>query len=80
MVQVKQPFYMSGQRVVLIDEPEISLHIDWQHFLISEMVAQLQDRQIITCTHSPMIGGEKYEDQMVQLENKPTRRNSANYL
>ena len=54
--------HMSGQKVVLIDEPEISLHIDWQSLLIPEMVAQLQDRQIITCTHSPMIGAE-YEDQ-----------------
>lgn len=62
---------MSGQRVVLIDEPEISLHIDWQSLLIPEMVAQLQDRQIITCTHSPMIGAD-YEDQMIELEIKPT--------
>lgn len=63
--------HMSGQRVVLIDEPEISLHIDWQSLLIPEMVAQLQDRQIITCTHSPMIGAD-YEDQMIELELKPT--------
>ncbi len=69
--------HMSGQRVVLIDEPEISLHMDWQHFLISEMVAQLQDVQIITCTHSPMIGGAKYEDQLIEVKIKPTSRNSA---
>jgi predicted ATP-binding protein involved in virulence len=71
--------HMSGQRVVLIDEPEISLHIDWQNLLIPEMVAQLQDLQIIACTHSPMIGGEKYEDQLIELEIKPTSRNGANY-
>jgi predicted ATP-binding protein involved in virulence len=63
--------HMSGQKVVLIDEPEISLHIDWQSLLIPEMVAQLHDRQIITCTHSPMVGAE-YEDQMVELEIRPT--------
>ncbi|OLE96840.1 MAG: hypothetical protein AUG75_15475 [Cyanobacteria bacterium 13_1_20CM_4_61_6] len=62
---------MNTQKVVLIDEPEISLHIDWQSLLIPEMVAQLQDRQIITCTHSPMIGAD-YEDQMSELEIKPT--------
>jgi predicted ATP-dependent endonuclease of OLD family len=66
---------MSGQKVVLIDEPEISLHIDWQSLLIPEMVAQLQNRQIITCTHSPMIGAE-YEDRMVELEIKPTSKKS----
>src|SRR2546421_2837774 len=63
--------HMNTQKVVLIDEPEISLHIDWQSLLIPEMVAQLQDRQIITCTHSPMIGAD-YEDQMSELEIKPT--------
>ncbi len=68
--------HLSGQKVVLIDEPEISLHIDWQSSLIPEMVAQLHDRQIITCTHSPMIGAE-YEDQMIELEIKPTSQNSG---
>lgn len=71
--------HMSGQKVVLIDEPEISLHIDWQSLLIPEMVAQLQDRQIITCTHSPMIG-EAYEEQMVELEIQPTSKGSGNDL
>ena len=64
--------HMSTQQVVLIDEPEISLHIDWQSLLIPEMAAQLQDRQIITCTHSPMIGAD-YEDQMAELEYQPTK-------
>lgn len=71
--------HMSEQKVVLIDEPEISLHIDWQSLLIPEMVAQLQDRQIITCTHSPMIG-EAYEEQMVELEIQPTSKRSENGL
>ena len=68
--------HMSGQKVVLIDEPEISLHIDWQRLLIPEMAAQLQDVQIITCTHSPMIGS-KYENQMIKLEIKPTGHNGT---
>ena len=63
--------HMSTQQLVLIDEPEISLHIDWQSLLIPEMAAQLQDRQIIACTHSPMIGAD-YEDQMAELEYQPT--------
>jgi hypothetical protein len=62
--------HMSGQRVVLIDEPEISLHIDWQSLLIPEMVAQLQDRQIIACTHSPMIAAD-YAERMIELESRP---------
>lgn len=65
--------HMSKQEVVLIDEPEISLHIDWQSLLIPEMVSQLQNRQIITCTHSPMIG-DQYEEQMIELEAKPSSK------
>lgn len=49
---------MSKQKVVLIDEPEISLHVDWQRILLREMTNQLSDRQIITCTHSPVIGAD----------------------
>ena len=63
--------------MVLIDEPEISLHMDWQRLLIREMVAQLRDVQIITFNSSPIIGGAKYEDQLIEVKNKPTSRNSA---
>jgi predicted ATP-binding protein involved in virulence len=72
--------HMSGQRVVLVDEPEISLRLDWQRWLVPEMVAQLRDVQIIMCTHSPMIGGAKYEDRLVKVENRLKSCRSANYL
>lgn len=58
--------HMSGQEVVLIDEPEISLHIDWQIKLLPSLSEQLNDKQIITCTHSPVIASG-YEEQMVEL-------------
>ena len=41
------------KQVVLIDEPEISLHIDWQSLLIPEMAAQLQERQVMTLHSLP---------------------------
>ncbi len=40
---------------VLIDEPEISLHVDWQRIVLSELKAQSSSRQIIACTHSPEV-------------------------
>lgn len=49
---------MSGSSVVLIDEPEISLHIDWQEELIGKMLEHLGERQIIVCTHSPAIASD----------------------
>ena len=51
----------SKSQAVLIDEPEISLHIDWQRMLLSKMTQQLGDHQLIVCTHSPEIGAY-YED------------------
>jgi predicted ATPase len=40
---------------VLIDEPEISLHVDWQRELISDMRQLNPDAQLIVATHSPLI-------------------------
>lgn len=48
--------YLGSQSLVLIDEPEISLHVDWQRQLIISLEKHLQNKQIIACTHSPVIG------------------------
>lgn len=58
--------HMNQQRVVLIDEPELSLHVDWQRMLINKMGEQLEGRQVIACTHSPVIAAD-YEDRMREL-------------
>ena len=58
--------YIGEANVVLIDEPELSLHVDWQRMLIDEMVSQLPSKQLIVCTHSPIIGAA-FPDNMVAL-------------
>ena len=50
--------HMSDKEVVLIDEPELSLHIDWQRPLINQMAKQMGEKQIIVATHSPVIGSD----------------------
>lgn len=57
---------MSKNSVVLIDEPEISLHIDWQENLLIKMMEQLGSRQIIVCTHSPAIASD-FTDYMTEV-------------
>ena len=49
--------------VVLIDEPEISLHILWQEKYIDNVVKALSGKscQIIVATHSPSIVGNHYD-------------------
>lgn len=62
--------------VVLVDEPELSLHIDWQRTIIKAMVEQLPSKQVIVCTHSPVVGAE-YRDKMKELIARPTRFKST---
>lgn len=47
-----------GDHCILIDEPEISLHVDWQHELVESMQLVNADAQIILATHSPEVMAE----------------------
>ena len=57
---------MKTANAILIDEPEISLNVDWQRHLLKEMASQLHGKQIIVCTHSPVIAAD-FEDQMMEV-------------
>lgn len=50
-------FHASPGSLVILDEPEISLHISWQQRIGSILldVARLRDLQILVATHSPQI-------------------------
>ncbi|MBO8439407.1 MAG: ATP-binding protein, partial [bacterium] len=51
--------------ILLMDEPEISLHIGWQDRLIS-MIRKLNPQcQLILTTHSPNIFADGWEDKIV---------------
>lgn len=45
----------AGKGILFIDEPELSLHIDWQRDLIGVIRRLNPDVQIIVATHSPEI-------------------------
>lgn len=51
-----------------IDEPELSLHVDWQRILFSTLVSQGSNNQYFIATHSPSIYS-KYADKEILLEN-----------
>lgn len=53
-------FDLVDETLVLIDEPELSFHIEWQgQFManLKEMVASRRDLQFIICTHAPEMFG-----------------------
>ena len=51
--------------VLLLDEPEISLHVEWQDRLITMMHDLNPNCQIIMTTHSPNIFADGWEDKIV---------------
>lgn len=55
--------------VLLLDEPEISLHITWQDCLIEVLRKLNPNCQLIVTTHSPNIFAEGWEDCLVFMEN-----------
>ena len=52
---------------VFIDEPELSLHVDWQRLLFPTLLKQGQKNQFFVATHSPFIYS-KYPDKEFMLD------------
>lgn len=58
--------------ILMLDEPEISMHISWQYKLI-DMILQLNPNvQIILTTHSPMIFSDGWGDKAIRMEDITT--------
>jgi len=55
--------------VIFIDEPELSLHPDWQRRLFPNLMKQQSSNQFIVATHSPMIYS-KYSDKELILSSE----------
>ena len=45
----------SKNTVIFIDEPELSLHVDWQSLLLPTLLEQATNNQFFIATHSPFI-------------------------
>ncbi|MEJ8303520.1 AAA family ATPase, partial [Saccharibacillus sacchari] len=52
--------------LIIIDEPELSLHISWQMNLLSTLL-KIPNINILLATHSPYIAHEDYQDSIWQL-------------
>ena len=57
--------------IILVDEPELSLHVDWQRQIINAMIKQLPTKQLFVCTHSPMVASD-FKKHMIELKPIPT--------
>ena len=56
-------FKTNPNTLVLIDEPEISLHVTWQKDFLSDLlkILELQKMQVIVATHSPQIINDRWD-------------------
>lgn len=56
-------FEVNEGEILMIDEPEISLHVAWQNLFISEIeeIAKVKGIKIMVATHSPQIIGSEWD-------------------
>ncbi|APU95084.1 hypothetical protein BV902_01030 [Sphingobacterium sp. B29] len=64
--------------VVFLDEPEISLHFDWQKRLIEVMRSLNPNAQLIIATHSPAMVMNGWVDKIVNIDDIKTLGNKNN--
>lgn len=56
------------QFIMIMDEPEISLHVEWQELLVDAILQLNKNCQIILSTHSPSIFAKGWGDKLVFME------------
>lgn len=61
LLQEKRPF------IFLADEPELSLHVEWQEQLVANLLKINPNAQVLFATHSPDIVGP-YSDHLFSME------------
>lgn len=54
--------------IVFWDEPELSMHVDWQKILITTMQKINPNMQLIIATHSPFIIYDGWENRVVNIQ------------
>lgn len=58
---------MADSSSLIIDEPELSMHIDWQHKLLSSLQQLNPSMQLIAATHSPEIMADLHDDKIFRI-------------
>jgi predicted ATP-binding protein involved in virulence len=60
--------------LILIDEPEISLHVEWQLAFLSDLqqIARVASHDVVLATHSPQIVNDRL-DLLVPFSNPPVK-------
>ncbi len=56
-------FQVPSDSLLMIDEPELSLHVDWQEYFLKDIqrIIKLRKFDVILATHSPTLIDDKWE-------------------
>ena len=54
-------YLYSGRKIILIDEPELSLSLDWQKRILLDVIKAPNCAQVIAITHSPFVFDNELE-------------------
>lgn len=65
-----------GPKIVLIDEPELSLSLDWQRNILPDVLVSPTCTQVIAITHSPFIFDNELENFAGSIHSKIDRNKS----
>jgi predicted ATP-dependent endonuclease of OLD family len=57
----------SGSNAILIDEPELSLHLDWQRLFVQTILSLNPTCQLILASHSPEVMADVSDDCIFKL-------------
>ncbi|WP_210168746.1 AAA family ATPase, partial [Aureimonas sp. N4] len=62
MISMFAKLYLyNKEKIVLIDEPELSLSIDWQRNIILDILRSSRCKQVVAITHSPFVFDNELE-------------------
>lgn len=67
LVKILLTVIAAGPNAVIIDEPELSLHIDWQRVFVRTLRSINPDCQLILASHSPEIMAEVADESIFKL-------------
>ncbi|MDZ4468033.1 AAA family ATPase [Bacillus cereus] len=54
------------ERLIIIDEPELSLHIKWQRQILKQLLKK-KNTKFLVATHSPFVGNVEYSSSIFKL-------------
>lgn len=67
LIKILLTSMISGPNTILIDEPELSLHLDWQRLFVETILSLNPNCQLILASHSPEVMADVQDECIFKL-------------